>query len=120
MSNDYFFAPDLVGEIQIPEKGMVSRTLQNDDHSKIVLFGFAAGGGMRDHRAAMPVILHFLSGEGILIAGGDRLDVGPGAFSRMSAQLSHSIDARTPMVHAIGSAQGRARPVSGKTPKLRH
>ena len=90
-----FFAADLLAEIPVPDKGMVSRTLQNDEHSKIILFGFAAGGGLRDHSAPMPVMLYFLKGEATLTMGDDTRTVGPGAFTHMQPGLIHAIEART-------------------------
>src|SRR3954468_14702395 len=36
--NPYTFIPDVFTPIQPPEKGMLSHTLVNDDHIKIILF----------------------------------------------------------------------------------
>ena len=37
----YAFYPNLEAEVQIPENGILSRTLYNDDRLKVVIFGFA-------------------------------------------------------------------------------
>ena len=39
--NPYTFVADVLTETEIPEKGMVSHTLVNDDNLKIILFRFA-------------------------------------------------------------------------------
>ncbi|MEZ6083983.1 MAG: hypothetical protein R3E58_08585 [Phycisphaerae bacterium] len=44
-------------------KDVLSRTIQNDENVKIVLFGFAAGEELSRHTASMPAIMHFLSGQ---------------------------------------------------------
>jgi quercetin dioxygenase-like cupin family protein len=59
----YTHFTDLAKEIPPPDKGILSRTLYNDDRLKVVLFGFAQGEELSEHTASMPAILHFLQGE---------------------------------------------------------
>lgn len=94
----YLLVPDLVNEIQIPEKGILSHTLHNDDHLKVILFGFAQGQELTAHTAPMPATLHFVSGEATLSLGDDRHEVTPGAFVYMPPKLTHAIVAKTPMM----------------------
>ena len=42
-SSNYSFTQNVLSDIQVPAKGILSHTLYNDDQAKIVLFGFAAG-----------------------------------------------------------------------------
>jgi quercetin dioxygenase-like cupin family protein len=49
--------------VQPPDKGILSRTLYNDDWLKAVLFGFARGEGLSEHAASMSAVVHFLRGE---------------------------------------------------------
>jgi hypothetical protein len=51
---------DLAREAQPPAKGILSRTLYNDDRLKAVLFGFAQGEELSEHTASMPAVLHSL------------------------------------------------------------
>jgi len=47
---------DLAKEVQLPDKGILSRTLFNDDRLKVVVFGFAQGEELSEHTASMPAI----------------------------------------------------------------
>lgn len=42
-TNDYTFTPNLMNELEIPEKGIASRILHKDERLNITLFGFSAG-----------------------------------------------------------------------------
>ena len=58
MTMTYTHFSDLAKEVQPPDKGILSRTLFNDDRLKAVLFGFAQGEAKLtlgdDHRLADP------------------------------------------------------------------
>ncbi len=72
MTTMYTHFSDLAKEVQPPDKGILSRTLYNDDRLKAVAFGFAQGEELSEHTASMPAILHFLQGEALLTLGDDR------------------------------------------------
>jgi quercetin dioxygenase-like cupin family protein len=69
---------DLAKEVQPPDKGILSRTLLNDNRIKAVLFGFGQGEELSEHTASMPAVLHFLQGEAKLTLGDDTLEARPG------------------------------------------
>ncbi len=81
-----------------PADGILSRTLLNDDHVKVVAFGFAAGEELSEHTAASPALLHVLQGEATLTLGTDSHPAATGTWVHMPAQLPHSIRAQTPVV----------------------
>ena len=89
---------DLAKEVQPPDKGILSRTLFNDDRLKVVLFGFAQGEELSEHTASMPTVLHFLQGEAKLTLGDDTVEAKPGTWVHMAKGLRHSIRAKTPVV----------------------
>ena len=95
---DYTLLADLAKEIQPPGKGILSRTLLNDDRVKVVIFGFAQGEELSEHTASMPAILHFLQGEATLTLNDDTLEAKPGTWVHMPTGLRHSIQAKTPVV----------------------
>jgi quercetin dioxygenase-like cupin family protein len=97
MSDSFRFL-DLAKEVQAPDKGILSRTLFNDDRLKAVAFGFAQGEELSEHTASMPAVLHFLQGEGRLTLGDDTLEARPGTWVHMPKGLRHSIQAKTPVV----------------------
>ena len=96
--NPYLLVSDLLREIQVPEKGILSHTLYNDDAAKVILFGFAPGQELTAHTAPMPATLQFLQGEAELTLGKDRHEVRPGAFVYMQPQLTHGIVAKSPLL----------------------
>jgi len=96
MSNGYSFTQSILSEIQVPQKGILSHTLYNDEQAKIVLFGFAAGEELTSHTAPMPATIQILSGEVTLILGPDICEAGPGCLVHMAPQLTHGIAAKTP------------------------
>src|SRR5262245_47574662 len=98
MSTSYTHFSDLAREAQPPDRGILSRTLFNDDRLKVVLFGFAQGEELSEHTASMPAVLHFLRGESGLTLGDDTLEAGPGTWAHMPQGTRHSIRARTPVV----------------------
>ena len=96
--NPYLLIPALEKEIAIPEKGILSHTIHNDNNLKVILFGFAEGQELTAHTAPMPATIHFLTGEATLTLGDERHEVAPGAFVYMTAKLTHSVTAKTPMM----------------------
>ena len=98
MATNYTHFGDLAQEVQPPDKGILSRTLYNDDRLKAVAFGFAQGEELSEHTASMPAVLHFLQGEATLTMADDSLEATPGTWVHMPKGLRHSIHAKTPVV----------------------
>jgi len=98
MANGYSPFSGLAKVVPPPDKGILSRTLFNDDRLKAVLFGFARGEELSEHTASMPAALHFLQGEAKLTLGDDTVEATPGTWVHMAKGLRHSIQAKTPVV----------------------
>ena len=98
MTTNHTYFSDLAKEVQPPDKGILSRTLYNDDRLKAVAFGFAQGEELSEHTASMPAVLHFLQGEATVTLGDDTLEARPGTWVHMAKGLPHSIHATTPVV----------------------
>jgi quercetin dioxygenase-like cupin family protein len=98
MTTAYTHISDLAKEVQPPDKGILSRTLYNDDQLKAVLFGFAQSEELSEHTASMPAVLHFLQGEATLTLHDDTVEAKPGTWVHMPTGLRHSIQANTPVV----------------------
>jgi quercetin dioxygenase-like cupin family protein len=105
----YFITPELIKEIDVPLRGILSRTLYNDDDVKVVLFGFSAGHELSAHTAPMPASLYFLEGEADLTLGTDTQTVKAGAFAQMAPHLPHSVLAKTPVVMLLIMMKGLKR-----------
>jgi quercetin dioxygenase-like cupin family protein len=94
---NYTLIPDLAAQ-EIPSDGILSRTVYNDDRVKVVVFAFGSGQELSEHTASMPAIIQIVKGNAHLTLGGDSIDAGPGTWVHMPAQLSHSVQARTPLI----------------------
>ena len=49
MNDANVYVRDLRHQAKVPENGILTRTLQNDDRTKVILFGFAAGQELSAH-----------------------------------------------------------------------
>ena len=98
MAETYTHLADLGRELVPPADGILSRTLYAGDRLKVVGFGFAAGEELSEHTAAVPAVMHFLTGEADITLGGDRLAAAAGTWVHMPAGLTHSVRAKTPVV----------------------
>src|SRR5471032_18719 len=94
----YTHINDLAKEAQPPDKGILSRTLYNDDRLKAVIFGFGPGEELSEHTASMPAILHLLQGDAKLTLDDNTVDAKPGTWVHMPTGLRHSIQAKTPVI----------------------
>jgi quercetin dioxygenase-like cupin family protein len=98
MEKTYLHLADLPQRVEIPPDGVLSRTLYQDEHVKVVLFGFDAGQDLSEHTASMPALLHFVQGEAELTVGTDRCTATAGTWVYMTPNLPHSVVAKTPVV----------------------
>lgn len=90
--------PDLATAIQMPEVGTLSLTLQQDEHTKLVLFAFSKGQELSEHTAAVPAMIQQITGEAQWKLGDEIVEAKAGTLSHMPANLPHSILATTPCV----------------------
>lgn len=89
---------DLTTQVVIPEDGIISRTMYQDEQLKAVLFGFAAGQELSEHTASTAAILHIVQGEAHITLDGETREVGTNTWIHMPPRLSHSIVATTPLI----------------------
>jgi len=94
----YTFIPDLAQAADTPSDGILSRTVHQDDHIKVVLFAFAAGQELSEHTASTAALLHVVSGRARLTLGGDTVNAGPGSWVHMPPLLKHAIHTEVPTV----------------------
>jgi len=98
MTTPYTHITDLAKEAQPPEKGILSRTIFNDEKVKAVIFGFAQGEELSEHTASMPAIMHFIQGEATVTLGDDKHETKAGTWVHMPSGQRHGIQAKTPVV----------------------
>ena len=103
---DYKYFASLAEEMEIPQDGILTRTLFETDLIKVVLFGFSPGQELSEHTASKPALLHFLKGECSLTLGEDSLDVKEGAWVHMNPGLAHSLKAKTEVTMLLTLLKG--------------
>jgi quercetin dioxygenase-like cupin family protein len=92
------YVQDIREHAKVPENGILSQTLQSDDRTKVILFGFAPGQELSAHTAPFPAMLTFLKGDALLNLGGDEQQASAGTFVYMPPNLEHGIKARNEVV----------------------
>lgn len=80
------------------DNSILSKTLQNDERSKVILFSFAPGQELSAHTAPFPATLYFAKGEADLKLGDEEQQAREGSFAYMPAYLEHGIKAKTHVV----------------------
>lgn len=107
MSDMYTLIEDLGNYVQVPENGILSRTLQNDDRTKVIVFGFAPGQELSAHTAPFPATIYFVKGEADLKLGSDTMAAGAGTFVYMTPNLEHGIRAKSDVVMLLTMVKSR-------------
>lgn len=82
----------------IPPDSIVSRTIHNNEHVKITLFGFATGQELSEHTATVPAILEVLEGEATITIGDVPYSAQTGTLIYLPAKLEHSLIAKSQVV----------------------
>ncbi len=94
----YTLVQDIAAHQDIPEDGILTRTILDDDHTKIVLFTFSKDQELSEHTSSKPAILHFLQGTAELALGDDTMTASAGTWVHMPAKTLHRIRTQTPVV----------------------
>jgi len=72
--------------------------LYRDDQIRVVVFAFDEGQELTDHTAAVPALVQVISGRIRLDLDGDPVELEPGSWVRMEANLTHAVLALKPSV----------------------
>ncbi len=98
MTERYTFVGDLREHVKVPDRGILSTTLQADARAKIIQFVFAPGEELSAHTSPFPAILYIVKGDADLTLGEDSKQASEGTLVHMPAQLPHSVTAKTEVV----------------------
>jgi quercetin dioxygenase-like cupin family protein len=98
MLTDQAHVVHLSEAVSPPEDGIITRTVFQDEHLKAVMFGFGAGQELSEHSTPRRAIMHFLSGEADVTAGGKPVQATAGTWIHMAPGLAHSVVAKSPTV----------------------
>lgn len=89
---------DVAAQVEIPEEGTLTRVLYRDDQIRVVVFAFDEGQELTDHTAAVPALVQVISGRIRLDLDGAPVELEPGSWVRMEANLTHAVSALEPSV----------------------
>lgn len=87
--------------IEFAKDGTVSKTLVDNEKSKVVLFMMAKGQSLSEHTAGTPAIIQILSGRAKVQLAKAVHDTEPGALIFMPPKLVHAIDAEEDLVFLL-------------------
>ena len=105
-SEPFLLIEDLAKRIEIPVNGTLSVTLHQDEHVKVVLFGFGQGQELSEHTASVPAIMQQISGQARWRVGDKEIAAGPNAWVFMPANLPHAVRAESPCVMLLTMIRG--------------
>jgi quercetin dioxygenase-like cupin family protein len=92
---------DLEAMVQIADSGIVSKSIVENEHHKIILFCLAKGQELSEHTASVPAMIHVLRGKGAVRLGGEEHQAGPGKLYYMPAELRHAVVAEDELVFLL-------------------
>lgn len=93
--SDYTTIENLLKHQPVPEDGILTRSLFEDDHVRAVLFTFSKGQCLSEHTASSPAILHFLDGEALVTLGNETINVCTGTWIHMKTGQPHSVETKS-------------------------
>jgi len=92
---------DLEALAQVAEHGIVSMSIVENEHHKIIHFTLAPGQELSEHTASVPAVIHVLRGEGRVILDGVEHEAGQGKLFYMPAELRHAVQADGELVFLL-------------------
>lgn len=83
--------------------------------AKIVKLSFDTGQVMKEHTAAVPILVQVIAGHVTFTVGGEAIDMPTGAIIHVDAKVPHSLEAHTEshlLLTLCGDGPTRARPAA--------
>lgn len=99
----------LADETRYAENGIVSRTVLNTDHARVILFGFAAGQKLSEHTTTQHAVIQILSGECEFSLDGTWHHLKAGTLLHMPPNLRHAVLATQPFSMLLTMIKPAAR-----------
>jgi len=89
---------DLSAMTQVAAQGIVSKSIVENDHHKLVHFTFAPGQELSEHTASVPAAIHILEGRGTVVLDGAAHEARSGMLFYMPAEMRHAVQASEDLV----------------------
>lgn len=101
MSDSGVIIADLAEMEEVAEKGIVSKTVVENEHHKIVHFTFAPGQQLSEHTASVPVAIHVVRGSGTVTLDGVQHEARAGRLFYLPADARHAVQAEDELVFLL-------------------
>ena len=101
MSEPRPVAADLATMSEFAQDGIISKSIVENDHHKIILFTLAAGQERSEHTAGVPATIYVVSGAGTVELAGQAHEARPGMLYYLPAELRHAVRARDDLVFLL-------------------
>ena len=101
MSDDTAVSVDLAELAEFAAEGIVSKSIVENEHHKIILFALAAGQELSEHTASVPASIHVLQGAGTVALAGTAYTAAPGRLFYMPADLRHAVVADQDLIFLL-------------------
>ena len=98
MNQSEYQIKQLADILPIPAEDKQSVVLTDTPKTKVMLFSFAAGGGLAEHVAPFDATIQIISGTAILTVGDESVEGKPGTWIQMAVKTPHSVKVETPVV----------------------
>ena len=92
---------DLHDMTQLAEQGIVSKSIVENDHHKIIHFTLAPGQELSEHAASVPAVIQIIAGSGSVTLAGRRHTASAGKLYYMPAHLKHAVAADDTLVFLL-------------------
>jgi len=97
---------NLIGEVDIPESGTLSRVVFDNDELRVVVFAFDTGQELTTHAATAPAVIQVVKGRLTITLDGVEHDIDPGSWVHMEAHVTHAVVALEPSVMLLTLQRG--------------
>ena len=92
---------DLASMTEVADNGIVSKSIVENEHHKIIHFTLAPGQELSEHTASVPAMIQILGGAGTVILDGVEYEAGTGKLFYMPADLKHAVQAEGELVFLL-------------------
>ena len=92
---------NLLEMAEMPKEGILSISVEDNEHYKVVLFMMPAGQYLSPHTSTMPATVHVLKGSADFTLGEEVYAVKPGDHFYMPPNYNHAIRAKEDFVFVL-------------------
>jgi len=106
MEEQKAYVANLKEMVEFAKQGTVSKTIIDNDKTKIVLFAMAKDQSLSEHTASTPAVIQVLDGTASVQLGKELYEAVPGTLIYMPPNLPHAVEAREDLVFLLTLIRG--------------